>query len=312
MRRYILKRLAQSVFVIWAVATIVFAVSRLAPGDPIQTLLNDATPAARQAAREELGLDQPLTVQYVDYITGVMTGDFGASIYQREPVTEMMIGVAEPTISIGVLGGLLAISWGIPTGIIGAIRRYEWPDYLTTFVSFLGISMPAFWFAIILVLMVSTSTSIPAYGYTSLSDGFIPWFKSVILPAIAVSVPFGGIIMRMMRSSMLEVLNEDYMRTARAKGFSNRTIVLKHGLQNALIPVITVIGILLAILIAGVVAVEIVFGIRGLGRLMLESVTRRDYPVIQGTVVIISFIFVFMNLFIDIVYTVINPKIRYD
>jgi peptide/nickel transport system permease protein len=312
MRRYIFKRLAQSVFVIWAVASIVFAISRLAPGDPIQTLLRDATPEAREAARAELGLNQPISVQYVDYITGVMTGDFGASIYQREPVTELLLGVAEPTVSIGILGGILAISWGIPTGIISAVRRYKWPDYLTTLISFLGISMPAFWFAIILVLIVATSTSIPAYGYTSISEGIIPWFKTIILPAIAVSFPFGGIIMRMMRSSMLEVLNEDYMRTAHAKGLSGRTIILKHGFQNALIPVITIIGILLAILIAGIVAVEIVFGIRGLGRLLLESVTRRDYPVIQGTVVIISFIFVFMNLFIDIIYTTINPKIRYD
>jgi peptide/nickel transport system permease protein len=312
MRKYILKRVGQSVFVIWAVATLVFAVSRLAPGNPIRTMLANATPAAREAAREQLGLDHSIPVQYIDYITGVMTGDFGASIYNEVPVTDLMAGVAEPTLSVGIVGGVMAIGFGIPAGIISAVRRYEWPDYVTTVASFVGISMPAFWFGILLITLIATRTPLPAYGYTSLSAGVVPWFKSILLPAIAVSVPFGGIIMRMTRSSMLEVLNQNYMKTARAKGFSTGTVVLKHGVQNALIPVITIIGILMAILLAGIVAVEIVFGFQGLGRLLLNSVVRRDYPVIQGAVVVLAFIFVFMNLFIDIVYTLINPRIRYD
>jgi peptide/nickel transport system permease protein len=312
MRKYILKRIGQSVFVIWAVATVVFAVSRLAPGNPILTLLRDATPAAREAARKELGLDHSIPVQYVDYITGIATGDFGISIYNHMPVTKLLASVAEPTLSIGILGGMLAIGFGVPAGIISAVYRYDWPDYVTTIFSFLGISMPAFWFGILLVTFVASRTLFPAYGYTSISAGIVPWLTTVTLPATAVAVPYGGIIMRMTRSSMLEVMNENYMKTARAKGFGMSGAVLKHGLQNALIPVVTIIGMLAAILLAGIVAVEIVFGIQGLGRLLLNSIVERDYPVIQGTVVVVAFIFVFMNLFIDIIYTFINPKIKYE
>jgi peptide/nickel transport system permease protein len=172
--------------------------------------------------------------------------------------------------------------------------------------------MPGFWFGTLLMLVIGANVeAIPSFGYSQPEEGLISWFKTVILPGLAIVLPFGGIIMRFMRSSMLEVLNEDYMRTARAKGLDGRLVLFKHGLQNALIPVVTVTGILLATLLGGVVAVEIVFGIRGLGRLLIGSINRRDFPVIQASVVVISFIFVFMNFFIDILYTVINPRIRY-
>lgn len=313
MKRYIAKRIAHSLLVIYFVATVVFLAVRAIPGDPARLMLGgDANAAAIAALREELGLNQPIYIQYIRWLRKIVVGDFGNSIRTQEPVLDLLIQVAGPTVSIAALGMLIALSIAIPAGIISAVKRYQMEDYIATFVSFFGISVPAFWIGIILILLVGIRLPwLPTFGYTPIDEGIIPWLTSVILPAIAVGLPYGGILMRMMRSSMLEVLNEDYMRTARAKGINNNLVLFKHGLQNALIPVVTIAGILLAIVIGGVVAVEIVFGIRGLGRLLIGSINRRDFPLIQGTVILISFVFVFANLVIDILYTIINPKIKY-
>jgi peptide/nickel transport system permease protein len=314
MKRYLLKRLVHSVFVIFVVATVVFAAVRSIPGDPARMMLGgDADTEALEALRAELGLDQPLYVQYFRWLRRVLSGNFGDSLRTSEPVVDLMIQVAEPTLSIAALGMVIALTVAIPTGIISAVKRYEVEDYLSTIVAFFGISMPAFWIGIVLILLIGVNVeSIPTFGYTPIEEGVWPWFESIMLPAFAVGFPYGGILMRMMRSSMLEVLNEDYMRTARAKGLSSNLVLFKHGLQNALIPVVTLAGIFLAVVLGGVVAVEIVFGIRGLGRLLIGSINRRDFPVIQGTVIIISFAFVFMNLIVDMLYTMINPRIQYD
>jgi len=313
MKRYLAKRLVHSVFVVFFVATVVFAAVRAIPGDPARLMLGgDADPSALQALRTELGLDQPVYVQYVRWLRRIAVGDFGESIRTQEPVLESIVQVAEPTLSIAALAMLLALVIAIPAGIISAVKRYQVEDYLATMVSFFGISMPAFWIGIVLILLVGTNFEwIPTFGYTPLSEGVVPWLQSIVLPSIAVGLPYAGILMRMMRSSMLEVLNEDYMRTAEAKGLSRNLVLFKHGLQNALIPVITVAGIFLAVVLGGVVAVEIVFGIRGLGRLLIGSINRRDFPVIQGTVIVVAFVFVFTNLVVDILYTMINPKIKY-
>ncbi|WP_458189463.1 ABC transporter permease [Haladaptatus sp. NG-WS-4] len=314
MKRYITKRVAHAVVVIYVVATIVFFAVRAIPGDPARVLLGgDANAEAIQALREEMGLNQPLYVQYFRWMGRTLRGDLGTSVFSNKPVLDQLVGVAEPTLSIALLGMLIAFLIALPAGIISAVHRYEIKDYAATTISFIGISMPGFWIGIVLLLVFADRLSLlPAFGYVSISEGFIPWFKHIILPAFAVGLPYGGILMRMTRSSMLEVLNEDYMRTAKAKGLSGRLILFKHGLQNALIPIVTIAGILLGVLLGGVVAVEIVFGIQGLGRLLIRSIERRDFPVIQGTVILISFIFVFMNLFVDIIYTVVNPKIKYD
>jgi peptide/nickel transport system permease protein len=233
-------------------------------------------------------------------------------VFNDQAVLEMLFGVAEPTLSIGLFGMLIAVLIAIPAGIVSAVRQYRIEDYVATAVSFLGISMPGFWIGIVLLLVFSVYLQVlPAFGYVSFREGVIPWLQSIILPALAVGLPYGGILMRMTRSSMMEVLNEDYMRTARAKGLSGRIVLFKHGLQNALIPIVTVAGILLGVLLGGVVAVEIVFGIQGLGRLLITSIERRDFPVIQGSVIVISFVFVFMNLLVDVLYTSINPRIKY-
>ena len=312
-RRYLLKRLLHSAFVIFFVATVVFAAVRSIPGDPARLMLGgDADSDALRALRNELGLNQQLHVQYLRWLRRILTGDFGESIRTGQSVLDLLVQVSGPTLSIAALGMVIALMIAIPTGIISATKRYEFEDYVATVVAFFGISMPAFWIGIVLILVIGVNVdAMPTFGYTPLDEGVVPWVKSILLPSIAVGVPYGGILMRMMRSSMLEVLNEDYMRTARAKGLSSNLVLFKHGLQNALIPVVTLAGIFLAVVLGGVVAVEIVFGIRGLGRLLIGSINRRDFPVIQGTVIIISFAFVFMNLIVDMLYTMINPRIQY-
>lgn len=313
MRRYIAKRIAHAMVVIYIVATIVFFAVRAIPGDPARVLLGgDANAEAIAALRREMGLNQPLHVQYLKWLGRILQGNLGTSIFNDQPVLNMLIGVAEPTLSIAGLGMLIALLVAIPAGITSAVRQYQWEDYVATGLSFLGISMPGFWIGIVLLIVFAARLGlVPAFGYVSYTEGIVPWLKHIALPAVAVGLPYGGIMMRMTRSSMMEVLTEDYMRTARAKGLNGRIVLFKHGLQNALIPIITVAGILLGVLLGGVVAVEIVFGIQGLGRLLIASIQRRDFPVIQGAVILISFVFVFMNLFVDVLYTSINPRIKY-
>lgn len=313
LKRYVAKRVAHAAVVIYVVATIVFFAVRAIPGDPARVLLGgDASAEAIEALRQEMGLNEPLYVQYFRWLGRILQGDLGQSVFNDQPVLDMLVGVAEPTASIALLGMLIAVLIALPAGIVSAVKQYEWEDYVATAISFVGISMPGFWIGIVLLLVFSVRLNlVPAFGYVSISEGVIPWLKHVALPAVAVGLPYGGILMRMTRSSMLEVLNEDYMRTARAKGLSGRLVLFKHGLQNALIPITTVAGILLGVLLGGVVAVEVVFGIQGLGRLLISSIERRDFPVIQGAVIVISFIFVFMNLLVDILYTSINPRIKY-
>lgn len=313
MRRYIAKRVAHAAVVIYIVATIVFFAVRAIPGDPARVLLGgDASADAIKALRKDMGLNQPLYVQYFRWMGRILQGDLGTSIFNDQEVLSMLIGVAEPTLSIGLLGMAIAVCIAIPAGIISAVRQYQVEDYVATAVSFVGISMPGFWIGIVLLLVFADRLGwVPAFGYVPLSEGVVPWLKHIILPALAVGLPYGGILMRMTRSSMMEILNEDYMRTARAKGLNGRIVLFKHGLQNALIPIVTIAGILLGVLLGGVVAVEIVFGIQGLGRLLIASIERRDFPVIQGAVILISFVFVAMNLLVDVLYTSINPRIKY-
>lgn len=313
MQRYIAKRIAHAMVVIYIVATIVFFAVRAIPGDPARVLLGgDANAEAVAALRQDMGLNEPLYVQYFRWLGRIFQGDLGTSVFGDQAVLQMLVGVAEPTLSIAGLGMLIALLIAIPAGITSAVKQYQWEDYVATAVSFVGISMPGFWIGIVLLIVFSVRLGwFPAFGYVSFRQGIIPWLQHIILPAFAVGLPYGGILMRMTRSSMMEVMNEDYMRTARAKGLDGRIVLFKHGLQNALIPIITIAGILLGVLLGGVVAVEIVFGIQGLGRLLIASIQRRDFPVIQGSVILISFVFVFMNLLIDVLYTSINPRIKY-
>jgi peptide/nickel transport system permease protein len=313
MWQYIAKRTGHAIFVMWMVATTVFVGLRSVPGGPVRAMLGqEATPQAVARLRSDLGLDQPLHVQYVDWLGGMLTGDFGRSITSSEAVGTLIASAAPKTISIAAFGVVLGLAVAIPAGIIGATRRNEPADYAATIGAFVGISMPAFFIGILLAIVFGVYLGwFPVVGYTSLEEGVVPWLKSIVLPGIAVGLPYAAGVTRMMRSSLIETLDEQYMRTAVAKGISSRVQLYKHALQNAMIPVVTIAGIQLALVLGGSVTVEIVFGIQGLGRLLVNSILERNYPVTQMTILLVAGIFVFMNLLVDIAYTAIDPRIRY-
>ncbi|WP_227356990.1 ABC transporter permease [Haladaptatus salinisoli] len=313
MRRYVAKRFAHAAFIMWLVATTVFFGLRLIPGGPVRTMLGqEATPKAVAALRAKLGLNRPLYVQYVDWLTDMLTLNFGDSLSTGQSVTTLVGQAAPRTLSIAVIAIVVGLGIAVPTGIVSATRKGEGVDYVATVAAFLGVSMPAFFVGILLALVFGVWLSVlPVYAYVPLSEGVVPWFKHVILPGVAVGLPYAAVVMRMMRSSLLEVLNKPYMRTARAKGVGGRVMLYKHALQNALIPVVTVAGIQLALVLVGSVTVEIVFGIQGLGRLLVDSMLDRNYPVTQAVILIVAAVMVFTNLAVDLVYTVIDPRIGY-
>jgi peptide/nickel transport system permease protein len=311
-KTYFLNRLAQTVATVFVVLTIVFGVVRAIPGDPVKVIAPNANADQIAAIREQLGLGKPFHEAYVEWLSGVLQGDFGTSLIQSEPVLDIVLGESQATVSIAVVGMTIALLIGISGGIISAMNQYKWKDNVVTVLSFVGISMPAFWVGILLILIFAVNIDfIPGFSYVPIQEGFVPWFSHIILPSLAVGIPYGGIILRFMRSAMLDVLNKQYMMTAHSKGLSPRLVLYKHGFQNALIPVITMAGIIFAIALAGIVAVEIVFGINGFGRVLIQSIQRRDYPLIQGIVLIFATIYVTMMFAVDMIYAMVNPKIRF-
>jgi peptide/nickel transport system permease protein len=313
MRKYIVKRVLHAAFIMWLVATTVFVGLRLIPGGPVAAMLGqEATPEAVEALRNQLGLNQPMYVQYVDWMTDMLVLDLGQSITSSQEVTTLIAQAAPKTLSIGAFAVVIGLGVAVPTGIVSAVRKNEPLDYVATVTAFMGVSMPAFFVGILLALVFGVWFDLlPVFGYTPISEGVVPWFESIILPAIAVGLPYSAIVMRMMRSSLLEVQNEQYMRTALAKGVNGRVRLFKHALQNALIPVVTVAGIQLALVLVGSVTVELVFGIKGLGRLLVDSMLDRDYPVTQAVILLVAGVMVFTNLLVDVAYTFIDPRIRY-
>ena len=315
MTKYLLRRCLGAVVVMWAVATLVFFMLRIVPGDPFAAMLFDAAdPAAADELRTKFGLDQPLPVQYVKWFGLVLQGDLGNSIYgSRIPVSQVLIEAAPRTFSLAVLAFCVAVLIAIPAGLVSALRRGQPIDHGVTFIAFLGLSMPDFWLGILLIILFAASLGwLPAIGYEPLSNGFWPWLSHLILPAIAAGTTFSAIIARMVRSSMLEVLKTDYVRVAEAKGLTPWRVVIGHAFPNALIPVITVMGIAFGLLMASAVVVETVFAIKGLGRILIEGILNRDYPVVQGAILAVSFIFVFVNLLVDVLYVAIDPRIRIE
>lgn len=314
MAGYIGRRLLGALLVMWAVATLVFFMMRAVPGDPLAAMLFDSgDPAAAEDLRRALGMDLPLVEQYARWLWQLMRGNFGTSIYGSQAPVAQLLGEALPrTLSIAGVSFLVAIIIAVPAGIVAAIRKNSAADNTLTLVAFLGLSMPDFWFAILLIIVFAANLQwLPAIGYSPLSDGFWPWFSHLIMPALAAGTTFSAIIARMIRSSMIEVLKTDFLRTARAKGLRTWHILLVHALPNALIPVVTVMGIALALMLAGTVVVENVFAIKGLGRTLIEGILNRDYPVVQGAILAVSAIFIGANLVVDVLYTFIDPRIRY-
>jgi peptide/nickel transport system permease protein len=312
--QYILRRLIHAAFVIWGCATLVFFLIRLIPGDPvIQMLGPEYTPEAAAALRHKLGLDQPMLTQYVRWFGSLLTGDLGGSIASGETVGDAIRTGLPKTLSLAGLSFLLAIVIAVPTGILAALKRNGPVDYAASLLAFVGVSMPSFWFGIILILVFAVQLRwLPAVGYAEIAeDGVWEWFRRLILPSLAIGAGYAAIMMRFVRAGLLESLGSDYVRTARAKGLPATRVVLGHALRNAMIPLVTVAGIQLALLLSGAVVIETVFSIRGIGRILVGAIFDRDYPVVQGVILLISVIFVLANLVVDVVYTMIDPRIRY-
>lgn len=314
MKAYIIKRLLNAVLIMWAVATVVFFGLRFIPGGPAAAILGEnANPERIRALEESLGLDEPIMVQYSDWMFNLLQFDLGNSVRTAQSVNEIIMIALPKSLSIGFIGLVVGLALALPAGIISATQKDTIPDFIATLSAFLGLSMPAFYIGLLLMVLFGVWLDLlPVFGYNSLDQGVIPWLTAVILPGVSVGLPYAAVIMRMTRSSLLEVLNEPYMKTAQAKGLNPRIRLFKHALQNALIPVVTIAGIQLALIISGSVTVEIVYGIRGMGTVIVESIRNQDYPVAQGVIIVVAFGFVFVNLLVDIAYTIINPEIRYE
>jgi len=315
MYRYLIKRTFSALVVVWIVATLVFFMLRAVPGDPIAAMLFDVgDPAAAEELRQKYGLDKPVHIQYLKWLGHILRGDFGSSIYgSRIPVSQIILEALPRTISIASLSFFIAIVIAVPAGIIAAIRKNSGLDHSMTLLAFLGLSMPDFWLAILLIIVFAANLHwLPAIGYVPISQGVWPWLKHLILPSIAAGTAFSAIIARMIRSSMLEVIKTDYIQVARSKGLRKKTITLVHALPNALIPVVTVMGIAFALLMSTTVVIENVFSIKGIGRVLIQGILNRDYPVVQGAIMVVAVIFIATNLLVDLLYTVIDPRIRYE
>lgn len=313
MTRYIIRRLIHALFVIWGCATIVFFLVRAIPGDPvIQMLGQEYTPEAAALTRKKLGLDQPVYIQYVKWMGNMLRGDLGGSIATGETVVGAIKTGLPKTLSITLVSFLIALLIAFPAGIITALKRNTPIDYGVSVIAFVGVAMPSFWFGIILIVVFAVKLQwLPAIGYSPLSDGLWEWLKHLLLPGLAVGMGYASILTRFIRAGLLEVLSSDYIRTARAKGLRERVVLSRHALRNAMVPVVTIAGIQLALLLSGTVIIEIVFSIRGLGRILIGAIFDKDYPIVQGVILLVAVIFVMANLIVDILYTLLDPRIRY-
>lgn len=313
MTRYILRRLFLLIPVLIIVAIVVFGLVHLTPGDPASMMLGrDATIEQKEALREQLGLNKPVLEQFVDWTLGAMRLDFGDSLFIGKPATEAIFERAQPTIMLTVYSMVIAILIAIPAGVIAAVRPNSIIDRLLMILSISGAAIPSFFFGIILILFFAVRLGwLPSGGYVDIGDGFGQHLKYMILPSMTLGFSAAGLLARLVRSAMLDVLNQDYIRTAYAKGLREKRVVLRHALRNAMIPAMTVIGIMLANMLGGAVVIETVFNVPGMGRLIVQSVTRRDFPVVQAAVLLIAVIEVVVMLAIDILYVFIDPRIRY-
>ncbi len=310
---YTVRRLLMAVPVMGVVALIVFSLLYLTPGDPAQVLAGDqASPEQIEKIRASLGLDQAPHMRFVAWLWQMVNGDLGASIFSGEPVTHMIQQRLQPTFSLLVLAVVISISVGVPFGVAAAARRGGWADRALTCFTTLGFSLPAFIAGYALAFVFATNLKwLPVQGFVPLSEGVQPWLRNLVLPAVTLSLVYSAIIARVTRASMLEVLSEDYIRTARAKGVAPWRILFRHALQNAAVPVITIIGIGIATLIGSAVITENVFAIPGVGRLTVDAILHRDYPIIQGVVLMLSAAYVLVNVAVDLCYTLLDPRIRY-
>src|SRR5215471_13458 len=310
---YVIRRVIATIPVMAVVALVVFSLLYITPGDPAAIIAGEqASPADIERIRASLGLDQPFLVRFGEWVWQLLHGDLGTSIFTNLPVTTMIAQRFEPTLSLMTITLCLSIAVAVPMGVIAAWKAGTFIDRLIMAFAVFGFSVPVFVIGYLLAYVFSLQFGwLPVQGYTPLSQGIGPWFENLILPAITLGCVYIALIARITRATMLEVLQQDYIRTARAKGVGQYDILYMHGLKNASVPIVTVIGIGIALLIGGAVVTESVFAIPGLGRLTVDAILRRDYPIIQGLVLLFSFLYVLINLAIDLVYTLLDPRIRY-
>jgi peptide/nickel transport system permease protein len=311
---YILRRLLAMIPVLILVSLIVFSLVHLTPGDPALTILGEeATPENVAALRAKLGLDQPIPIQYLKWLASVVQGDLGRSIRSNQPVSEAILERLPVTLELALLAMVVSLIIAIPAGIIAAMRRNSLLDGSATVLALLGVSLPNFFLAILLVYLFAVQLRwLPPFGFTAISKDLGANLKGMILPAITLGTALAAIVTRQMRSSLLEVLDQDYIRTARAKGLTEARMVRFHALKNALMPVVTIVGLQIGGLLGGAIITEQIFVLPGIGRLLVDAIFQRDFPLIQGVVLFVSLAFLFSNLAVDLAYAYLDPRIRYS
>jgi len=307
MLKYIVRRLMVSLVVLWGVSTLVFGMMHALPGDPVELMLSRSGGSAATIAsiRQQLGLDLPLYVQYVRFLGNTLHGDLGRSISTGMKVTDMIASQFPATLELAGAGMLIALALGLTLGMIAALKHNSWVDNLCVVISVIGVSMPIFWLGLLLIQIFAAYLHwLPATGEGDL--------KHLLMPALVLGFSSAGSIARLLRATMLDVLGQDYMRTARAKGLSEKLVVLRHGARNALIPVVTMAGMQAGFLLGGTVVTETVFSRRGLGQLTINAILWKDFPVVQGAVLVIALVYVLVNLLVDLSYGLLDPRIRYE
>lgn len=309
---YFLRRFLSLCLTLLAASLIIFAIMEVLPGDPASLILGiNAQPDTLAALREQMGLNQPMHIRYLDWIAGLFQGDFGTSYTYSVPVSELISERLQVSLPLAILALCLSTLIAIPLGIIAAAFRNRWPDVSMMGLTQLGIAIPNFWFAMLLVLVFAVSLRwFPSGGFAGWNEGILAGLKSLTLPAIALALPQASILSRIMRSSMLDVMHEDYMRTARAKGLTQAQSLHRHGLRNALIPVLTIMGLQFSFLLAGTIIIENVFFLPGLGRLVFQAITQRDLITVKAVIVLLVATVIIINFFIDLAYAAIDPRLR--
>ena len=309
-----LRRLLSAIPVLFIVSLISFGLMRLIPGDPAASIAGpSATPAQIEQLRRDLGLDEPLLLQLLHYYQGLLKGDFGKSLLLGKGVLAATMERLPVTIGLSLYALVLTLLIGVASGIIAALRQNTWVDQVAMMIAMLGISIPGFFLGLLMIIFFAVQLGwLPSGGYVPFSQDPIGWLRSTTMPAISLALLQAGLLARITRSGMLEVLRQDYVRTARAKGLPERQVILKHALANALIPIVTVVGIIISLLLSGAVVTEALFSLPGMGQLLTQAVLSRDYPMVQGGLLLVTTFLVLVNILVDVLYALIDPRVRYE
>ena len=309
-----LRRLLSAIPVLFIVSLISFGLMRLIPGDPAASIAGtSATPAQIEQLRRDLGLDEPLLMQLLHYYQGLLQGDFGKSLLLGKGVLAATMERLPVTIGLSLYALVLTLLIGVASGIIAALRQNTWVDQVAMMIAMLGISIPGFFLGLLMIIFFAVQLGwLPSGGYVPFSQDPIGWLRSTTMPAISLALLQAGLLARITRSGMLEVLRQDYVRTARAKGLPERQVILKHALANALIPIVTVVGIIISLLLSGAVVTEALFSLPGMGQLLTQAVLSRDYPMVQGGLLLVTTFLVLVNILVDVLYALIDPRVRYE